>query len=214
MGIGKTDFLWTEKYFRSLKKELHLYLKVIYSEKATKLVMSKKIGRFFFHFWPFWNIWTLNTHSIMLFATSYVILKDNFIFFCSGNKYLTVLIRNEKKICKVGLEIKAENFSTDKFRKMLWFAKIFVEGHNFRRTMTFWHSWAKARFAQEGIFFALKLFAGWILLIKKLDIEKTKHTFIISVLKDEYYVGLVFSISNYFILKIYPANKLSVVYLQ
>ena len=36
-----------------------------------------------------------------------------------GNKYLTVLIRNKKKICKVGLEIKAENFRTDQFRKIL-----------------------------------------------------------------------------------------------
>ena len=34
---------------------------------------------------------------------------------------------------------------------------------------------SKARFAQEGIFFALNLFAGKILLIKKLEIEKTKN---------------------------------------
>ena len=40
----------------------------------------------------------------------------------------------------------------------------------------------KARFVQEGIFFALNLFAGKILLIKKLEIEKTKPTFMISVL--------------------------------
>ena len=43
-----------------------------------------------------------------------------------------------------------------------------------------------AKFAQEGIFFALQLFAWWIFLIKKLEIEKTKPTFSISVLKVEY----------------------------
>ena len=45
---------------------------------------------------------------------------------------------------------------------------------------------AKAKFEQEGIFFVLQLFAWWILLIKKLEIEETKPTFIISVLKIEY----------------------------
>ena len=35
-------------------------------------------------------------------------------------------------------------------------------------------------------FFELNLFARWILLIKNLGIEKTKHTFIMSVLKVEY----------------------------
>ena len=44
----------------------------------------------------------------------------------------------------------------------------------------------KAKFAQEGIFFVLQLFAWWILLVKKLEIEKTKHTSIRSVLKVEY----------------------------
>ena len=44
----------------------------------------------------------------------------------------------------------------------------------------------KAEFSQEGIFLVLQLFARLILSIKKLEIEKTKPTFIISVLKVEY----------------------------
>ena len=43
--------------------------------------------------------------------------------------------------------------------------------------------------------------------MKKLEIEKTKPTFIISVLKVEYKVGLVFSISNFFINKSSLANN-------
>ena len=50
----------------------------------------------------------------------------------------------------------------------------------------YFHYDFKAEFMQEGIFFVLQLFAWWILLIKKLEIEKTKPTFIISVLKVEY----------------------------
>ena len=47
------------------------------------------------------------------------------------------------------------------------------------------------------------IFARDILAMKKLEIEKTKPTFIISVLKvDIIKVGLVFSISNFFINKI------------
>ena len=45
---------------------------------------------------------------------------------------------------------------------------------------------SKAEFAQEGIYFVLQFFAWWILLIKNLEIEKSKPTFIISVLKVEY----------------------------
>ena len=63
------------------------------------------------------------------------------------------------------------------------------------------------KFVQKLIFFLVHLFAREILLLKKLEIEKTKPTFIISVLKVEYQVGLVFSISNFFMLKIYPANE-------
>ena len=42
--------------------------------------------------------------------------------------------------------------------------------------------------------------------MKKLEIEKTKLTFIISVLKVEYYVVLVSSISNFFTNKTSLAN--------
>ena len=45
----------------------------------------------------------------------------------------------------------------------------------------------KAEFAEEGIFFLQTDFLPWeFLLIKKLEIEKTKTTFIISVLKVVY----------------------------
>ena len=43
--------------------------------------------------------------------------------------------------------------------------------------------------------------------MKKLGIEKTKTTFIISVLKVEYWVVLVSSISNFFTNKTYLVNK-------
>ena len=46
--------------------------------------------------------------------------------------------------------------------------------------------------------------------MKKLEIEKTKPTFIISTFKtDIIKVGLVFSISNFFVNTTYQANKLS-----
>ena len=41
----------------------------------------------------------------------------------------------------------------------------------------------KAELLKEGIFFLIHLFVRDILVIKKLEIEKTKPTFIISVLK-------------------------------
>ena len=44
----------------------------------------------------------------------------------------------------------------------------------------------EAELLQEGIFFLVHLFARDILVMKKLEIEKTKPTFIISVLKVEY----------------------------
>ena len=56
----------------------------------------------------------------------------------------------------------------------------------------------KAKLLQEGIFFLIHLFARDILIMKKLEIEKTKPTFIISVLKVEQCVVLVSSISNFF----------------
>ena len=45
---------------------------------------------------------------------------------------------------------------------------------------------AKAELLQEGIFFLIHLFARDVLVMKELEIEKTKPTFIISVLKVEY----------------------------
>ena len=45
---------------------------------------------------------------------------------------------------------------------------------------------SKAELLQEGIFFLIHLFARDVLVMKKLEIEKTKPTFIKSVLKVEY----------------------------
>ena len=60
----------------------------------------------------------------------------------------------------------------------------------------------KAELLQEGILFLLRLSARDVLVMKKLEIEKTKPTFIISTFKtDIIKVGLVFLISNYFIAK-------------
>ena len=44
---------------------------------------------------------------------------------------------------------------------------------------------AKAELLQEGIFFLDHLFAIGVLVMKKWEIENTKHTFIVSVLKVE-----------------------------
>ena len=44
----------------------------------------------------------------------------------------------------------------------------------------------KAKFAQEGIFFVLKLFVWWVFSMKKLKIEKTKPTFIVKTFKVVY----------------------------
>merc|ERR1712051_822191 len=69
----------------------------------------------------------------------------------------------------------------------------------------------KAELLQEGYFFLLQLFARGVLVMKKLEIENTKPTFIISTFKtDIIKVGLVFSISNFFINKTYQANNWSV----
>ena len=66
----------------------------------------------------------------------------------------------------------------------------------------------KAELLQEGIFFLIHLFARDVLVTKKLEIEKTRPTLIISVLKvDILKLGLVFSISNFFITKTSLANK-------
>ena len=61
---------------------------------------------------------------------------------------------------------------------------------------------------QEGIFFLLHLFVRDVLAMKTLEIEKTKPTFVISTFKtDIVRVGLVFSISNFFIAKTSLANN-------
>ena len=44
----------------------------------------------------------------------------------------------------------------------------------------------KAELLQEDFFFLIHLFVTDVLVMKKLEIEKTKPTFIISVLKVEY----------------------------
>ena len=64
----------------------------------------------------------------------------------------------------------------------------------------------KAELLQEGIFFLIHLFARELLLMKKLEIEKTKPTFIISTLKTDI-IKVGFSISNFFIAKTSLANN-------
>ena len=59
--------------------------------------------------------------------------------------------------------------------------------------------YTKAELMQEGIFFLVHLFSRDVLVMKKLEIEKTKPTFIKSVLKVEYWVTLVSSILIFFI---------------
>ena len=62
----------------------------------------------------------------------------------------------------------------------------------------------KAELLQVGIFFLIQLFAWEILFPKMLEIEETKTTIFKS---DIINVGLVFSISNFFINKISHPNK-------
>ena len=83
-----------------------------------------------------------------------------------------------------------------------WIYTIEAAGEGFERYIL------KAELLQEGIFFLLQLFARDVLVMKKLEIEKTKPTFIISTFKtDIITVGLVFSISNFFIAKTSLANN-------
>ena len=72
-----------------------------------------------------------------------------------------------------------------KFHTIAW-TTIFVQ--KLRSIFPFWMSkhLIKAELLQEGIFFLIHLFARDILVMKNLEIEKTKPTFIISVLKVEY----------------------------
>ena len=67
----------------------------------------------------------------------------------------------------------------------------------------------KAELPLEGIFFALNFLPWEFLLVKKLEIEKTKTIFIISVLRFVYLVVLVFWISNFFTNKNSQGRKLS-----
>ena len=53
----------------------------------------------------------------------------------------------------------------------------------------------------------IHLFATEVLLVKKLEIEETKTTQYLTFKTDIIKVGLVFSISNFFINKIFHANK-------
>ena len=51
----------------------------------------------------------------------------------------------------------------------------------------------KAELLKESIFFLIHLFARDILVMKKLEIEKTEPTFIIPVLKVEHYTANMYS---------------------
>ena len=64
---------------------------------------------------------------------------------------------------------------------------------------------AKAELPQVGIFFALP----WEFLVtKKLEIEKNKATFIISVLKVVNYMGLFFQIPTFLLTKVLREGNL------
>ena len=65
----------------------------------------------------------------------------------------------------------------------------------------------KAELLQVDILFLIHLFAGEILLLKMLEMEETKTTQYTTFKTDIIKVGLVFSISNFFINKISHANK-------
>ena len=62
---------------------------------------------------------------------------------------------------------------------------------------------------REGIIFFIHLFVRAILLMKQLKIEETKATHESTFRTDIIKVGLVFSISNFFINKTYQANNWS-----
>ena len=65
----------------------------------------------------------------------------------------------------------------------------------------------KLNYCKKVFFFLIHLFARDVLLLKKLEIEKTKTTFTISVLKVECLVVLVSFISNFFTIKTSLTNK-------
>ena len=68
----------------------------------------------------------------------------------------------------------------------------------------------KAELLQVCIFFLFHLFEREILLLKKLEFGETMTTLYSTFKTDIIKVGLVFWISNFFINKIYQANKLRV----
>ena len=63
--------------------------------------------------------------------------------------------------------------------KEAWFFVIKLYVFDYKQLLS------KAKLLQEGIFFLIHLFARDVLVMKKLEIKKTKPTFIISVLKVE-----------------------------
>ena len=65
----------------------------------------------------------------------------------------------------------------------------------------------KAKLQKEGIFFLIHLFVRDILLMKKLEIEESKAAQYSTFKTDIIKVGLVFSISNFFIKESSLANK-------
>ena len=65
----------------------------------------------------------------------------------------------------------------------------------------------KLNYRKKVFYFALNFLPWEFLLIKKLDFEKTKPTWYSTFKTDITKVGLVFSISNFFINKISNANK-------
>ena len=69
----------------------------------------------------------------------------------------------------------------------------------------------KAELQQVGIFFCTQFSSLGFLLVKKLEIEKTKTTEYTTFKTDIIIVVLVFLISNFFINKNYQGRKLSAV---
>ena len=72
-------------------------------------------------------------------------------------------------------------------------------------------SWIKLNYRKKVFFFALNFLPWEFLLIKKLEIEKTKTTQYTTFKTDRIKVVLVFSISNFFTNKKSQGRKLSLV---
>ena len=78
-------------------------------------------------------------------------------------------------------------------------------------TLNFKNKNTKAELPQEGIFFALNFLPWEFLLVKKLEIEKTKTTKYTTFKTDIIKVVLAFSISNFFTNENSQGRKLSAV---